>query len=82
MRFSTALLIGALAQGTLATKINDYDAKPDNAANVAKNPCETAVLAADAHIFTDIDVVLGQKVLIPGQIKSKPDCPFECKIKL
>jgi hypothetical protein len=82
MRFSSALLIGALAQGTLATKINDYDAKADTAATVAKNPCETAVLSVDPKIVTDIDVVLGQKTLIPAQIRSKPDCPFTCSIKL
>lgn len=77
MQKAVALFICSLYQGALATSI----AKNDDP-KVTANPCLSAVLSVDSKIVTDIPLPLGQQVLVASQIKSKPDCPFDCKTKL
>lgn len=78
MRKASVLLISAFVQGAMAAKI--FTDKKDKA--YYTNPCLKAVLTVDAHAHDEIELPLGEQVLISSCFTSTPSCPFTCKLHI
>lgn len=79
MQRAAALLIGALTQGAIGTKILKAAA---TATQPVINPCQAAILSVDKNINVDIELALGKQVFIPSEISSSSACPYECTLKI
>ena len=85
MRNTAVLMVCAYLQGALAAKIfaESETGKKTTKTTTSSNPCLTATLSIDPHDDDgEIELPLGEQVLIDSCIVSTPSCPYTCALEI